>query len=142
MSGADVVERYLQIMNELDIAALADLLTDDVVVRLPYAPDPIPRTTEGKQNVLALYSGFPSLISPPGFHDIDIQELSGAAGGVTEFVAEYRSDCTMLPTGMAYRNGYIGRFTVRDGKLAAFAEFFDPLVFLQAQGATVARPDA
>jgi uncharacterized protein len=135
-TGVAVIERYIEIMNKLDIDALGEILTDDVVVRLPFAPDPVPKVTEGKEAVLALYGGFPHLVGPLGFHDLVISPLEAEG----EFVAEYRSDTTMLSTGEPYRNSYISTFTVRDGKLAAFAEFFDPLVFLQAQGATVTRP--
>ncbi|MCE3551656.1 nuclear transport factor 2 family protein [Pseudonocardia sp. RS11V-5] len=135
-TGQKVIERYVEIMNELDIDALGEIFADDVVVRLPFAPDPVPKVTEGKEAVLALYGGFPHLVGPLGFHDLVISPLATEG----EFVAEYRSDTTMLATGQPYRNAYISTFTVRDGKLAAFAEFFDPLVFLQAQGATVAPP--
>ena len=55
---------------------------------------------------------------------------------------EYRSDCTMLPTGAPYRNRYVGLFTVRDGKLAEFAEYFDPVVFLEALGTKIERSPA
>ena len=136
MTGSDVVERYIEIMNRLAVDELGGLFTDDVVVELPYAPDPVPKVTEGKEAVLALYAGFPHLVGPLGFHDLRISPL--AAEG--EFLAEYRSDTTMLSTGEPYRNSYISTFTVRNGAIAAFAEFFDPLVFLQAQGATVALP--
>ncbi len=134
----EVVEHYFAIMNELDIDALGDLFADDVVFRLPVAPEPVPQRTEGKAAVLEVYSGFPSLVSPLGFHDIEIKPL--AADG--EYVAEYRSDCTMLPTGAPYRNRYVGLFTVRDGKLAEFAEYFDPVVFLEALGTKIERSPA
>jgi ketosteroid isomerase-like protein len=132
----EVVERYFEIMNRLDIEALGDLFADDVVFRLPFAPEPVPRRTEGKAAVLEVYAGFPSLVSPLGFHDIDVQPLAEEG----KYVAEYRSDCTMLPTGAPYRNHYLGRFTVRDGTIAEFAEFFDPVVFLEALGARIERP--
>lgn len=122
------VERYIEIMNRLDIDALGDLFADDVVIRLPFAPDPVPKRTEGRAAALALYAGFPDLITPPAFQDVVISPLADDG----EFVAEYRSDCTMLPTGKPYRNTYISRFSVRDGKLTQVAEFFDPLVFQQA----------
>ncbi|GAA2850601.1 hypothetical protein GCM10010472_04620 [Pseudonocardia halophobica] len=65
-TGAEVVERYIEIMNELDIDALGGIFADDVVVRLPFAPDPVPKVTEGKAAVLALYAGFPHLVGPLG----------------------------------------------------------------------------
>ena len=86
--------------------------------------------------MLEVYAGFPSLVSPLGFHDIDIQPLAEEG----EYVAKYRWDCTMLPTGAPYRNAYIGRFTVRDGRIAEFAEYFDPVVFLEALGSKIEEP--
>jgi ketosteroid isomerase-like protein len=106
------------------------------VVRLPYAPDPVPKVTRGKGNVVGLYGGFPSLVSPLGFHDLEITALPGDG----QLLATYRSDATMLATGQPYRNDYISLFTVRDGRLAAFTEYFDPLVFVTAAGATVQAP--
>lgn len=135
-AGADVVRTYIEIMNRLDLDAFADLVTDDVVVRLPYAPDPVPKVTEGKAGVVGLYGGFPSLVGPLGFHDLEITPLPGDG----EFLATYRSDSTMLSTGNPYRNDYISLFTVRGDRLAAFTEYFDPLVFATAGGATVQPP--
>lgn len=136
MSGEQVVRTYIDIMNRLDLDAFAELVTDDVEVALPYAPEPVPRHTAGKEAVVALYGGFPSLVAPLGFHDLAITPLPGDG----EFLATYRSDSTMLATGLPYRNDYISLFTVRGGALAAFTEYFDPLVFRQAQGATVTGP--
>jgi uncharacterized protein len=140
--GTKVIEQYFDIMNRLDIGALGDLLTEDVVVRLPFAPAPVPQRTEGRDAVLALYGGFPSLVSPLGFHDRTVLPVGQPLATPGEYVAEYRSDCTMLSTGQPYRNSYISLFTVRDGQLAAIAEFFDPLVFLTAQAFTITPPPA
>lgn len=139
--GVDVVHAYLHVMNRLDLDAFAGLVTDDVVVALPYAPDPVPRHTAGREAVVGLYGGFPSLVSPLGFHDVAVRPLGARPDGTGEdFLATYRSDATMLATGRPYRNDYISLFTVRDGKLAGFTEYFDPLVFRLAQGATVTGP--
>lgn len=128
------IERYIDIMNRLAVDELAELFTDDVVVTLPYAPDPVPKRTEGRDAVTALYGGFPHLVGPLGFHDLDVRPL-GDRGSGADFLATYRSDSTMLSTGKPYRNDYIALFTVRDDKLAAFTEYFDPLVFTRAQEA-------
>ena len=42
----EVVERYFEIMNRLEIDALAD----DVVFRLPFAPEPVPQLTAENTN--------------------------------------------------------------------------------------------
>ncbi|MCE0764654.1 hypothetical protein LWC35_17305 [Pseudonocardia kujensis] len=64
--------------------------------------------------------------------------MSTAAGA--EVVERCIEIVNELATGEPYRNSSISTVTVRDGRLAAFAEIVDPLVFLQAQGATVTVP--
>ena len=103
----------------------------------PSRPAPVPQRTEGKAAVLERSTpASRHLVSPLGFHDIDIAR-SGTADPVPTSWPTYRQDSTMLPTGKPYRNDYIGRFTVRDEKIAEFAEYFDPLVFLEALGTKV-----
>ena len=48
----------------------------------------------------------------------------------------------MKATGLPYCNEYIGRFRVRDGRIARFAEYPDPTRFLIAIGGTVDPPAA
>ena len=135
----EVVERYFEIMNRLDIDALGDLFADDIVFRLPFAPEPVPQRTEGKAAVLEVYAGFPSLVSPLGFHDIQIDALADG-GQVRRRVPVATARCSRPARPTATR--YIGRFTVRDGKIAEFAEYFDPVVFLEALGAGIERSPA
>jgi uncharacterized protein len=54
-----------------------------------------------------------------------------------ELVAEYRSDMKVLATGERYRNTYVSRFSIRDGKIARFAEYCDPVPLLEALGGRV-----
>jgi hypothetical protein len=46
----------------------------------------------------------------------------------------------MRHTGLAYRNEYIARFTVRDGKISRFAEYLDPIRYVIAIGGKVDPP--
>jgi ketosteroid isomerase-like protein len=57
-----------------------------------------------------------------------------------EVIAEYRSATRMKATGLPYRNEYIGRFKVRDGRITSFAEYLDPTRFVIAIGGTVDPP--
>jgi hypothetical protein len=44
---------------------------------------------------------------------------------------------TIQTNGAAYKNDYIGRFTVRDGKIVRFAEYYDPVRLVIALGGSV-----
>jgi ketosteroid isomerase-like protein len=41
---------------------------------------------------------------------------------------------------MEYRNRYICRFTVRDGRITRFQEYFDPVPLIVTFGGTVESP--
>lgn len=133
-AGRAVVHRYLDAVAALDLDALAATLHEDVVMDLPFAPEGIPQRVEGKPDVTAFFDGMPGMITPLNFHDQRVEAIAGRQG---EFVAEYVSDAKILATGLPYRNTYIARFSVRDGRIVRFAEYFDPLVFVEALGGTV-----
>jgi ketosteroid isomerase-like protein len=66
-----------------------------------------------------------------------IDALEGRPG---EWVAEYSSDTRVIPTDRPYRNTYISRFSVREGRITRLAEFFDPIVLVTALGGEVRMP--
>ena len=41
------------------------------------------------------------------------------------------------PTNAPYRNEYVSRFTVRDGRITRFAEYYDPIRLVIALGGSV-----
>lgn len=132
-----VIERYLDAVSELNLSALAETFAPHVVMDLPYAPAGFPKQVSGAEGVRGFFDGMPQMISPLRFHDRRIDAVEGTPG---EYVAEYRSDARILATGRPYRNTYISRFTIRDGLITQFAEYFDPAVLIEALGGTVAMP--
>jgi ketosteroid isomerase-like protein len=46
----------------------------------------------------------------------------------------------MKDTNLPYRNEYIGRFRIRDGKITVFAEYLDPTRFVTAVAGAVLPP--
>lgn len=57
-------------------------------------------------------------------------------------MALYSADTDVLTTGFPYSNDYVPFVTVREGLVTRHEEFFDPLNWLVAQGATVMVPTA
>ncbi|MCD2187264.1 nuclear transport factor 2 family protein [Actinomycetospora soli] len=108
----DVVRRYLDAVGALDLPALATTFADDVVMDLPYAPPGFPRRVEGKADVTD-----PSAV-----------------------IAHDASDARILATDRVYRNHDVSRFRVEDGAITWFAEYFDPLVLVEALGGRVVAP--
>lgn len=133
----EVVRRYLDAVGALDLDALADTFAADVVMDLPYAPPGFPPRVEGAEHVNAFFAALPEMITPLGFHDYELHVLADDPDSV---LAHYASDARIKPTDRPYRNRYISRFRVQNGAITWFAEYFDPLVLVEALGGSVTMP--
>jgi uncharacterized protein len=131
-----VVRAYLDAVGALDVDAIVATFHDDIVVHIPYAPPGIPRVVEGKPAAADWFAGLPAFVAPMKFADYDIQPLQAPG----EYVAEYTSDSTVLPTGLPYSNHYISRFTIKDGKIIRLSEHFDAAALITAMGGTITMP--
>jgi ketosteroid isomerase-like protein len=132
------VQRFLDAINaNWDIAAMADLVSDDFQFIIPFAPDWFPVRYDGKAAALEFLDSVRELMEPENLHDLAIDTL---ANDPNEVVAEYRSDTLMKGTGLPYQNSYVGRFTVRNGRISRFAEHLDPIRFVIAIGGRIDPP--
>ncbi|RBY83668.1 hypothetical protein DQ238_00870 [Geodermatophilus sp. TF02-6] len=130
-----VVEVYLDAVGRLDLPAIEATFADDVELVLPYAPPGYPKVCRGRAEAMGVYPE--GLMEPMRFAGYRIDALEGRPG---EFVAEYTSDTRVIPTDRPYRNTYISRFSVRDGRIVRLAEFFDPIELVVALGGEVRTP--
>jgi uncharacterized protein len=131
--GKELISSYLDAVGLLAVDDIAPLFHVDGRLDIPYAPDGIPRTIEGRAAIDEFYQALPQMATPLNFSDYRIWALDEDG----EYVAEYRSDSSFKATGAAYRNTYVARVTVRDGGIARFAEYFDPIPLVEALGGTV-----
>jgi uncharacterized protein len=130
----DIVGRYIDAINRWDFDTQRELLADDAVFEMPYAPDGFERRFVGREDIIAFVETIPSIIDAENLHDVRLETFASDPG---EIVAEYRSDMLIKPTNAVYRNEYVGRFTVRDGRIARFAEYYDPIRLVIALGGSV-----
>ena len=107
---------------------------DPVVFELPFAPPGLVTKIEGGAEFLEFVRRVPDVFDEERLHDIEINTF---ADDPHEVVAEYRSDMNVVATGGKYRNRYVARFRVREGKLIRFAEYCDPIPLLEALGGRV-----
>lgn len=128
--NATVVRRYLDAWSGFDAAAIAGTLHEEIDFELGFVPPGVPERITGKANVVEFMRGVPSTIGPMKYHQVEISTLEDPA----ELVAEYRGETTVLATDVPYRNRYITRARVENGQIRRFAEFSNPLIFLDAFG--------
>jgi ketosteroid isomerase-like protein len=129
-----VVERYIHAINRWDFEVQRELLAEDAVFEMPYAPEGFQRRFSGRDEIIAFVETIPAIIDAENLHDLRLETYQSDPG---EIVAEYRSDMVIKTTGAAYRNEYVSRFTVRDGRITRFAEYYDPIRLVVALGGSV-----
>jgi ketosteroid isomerase-like protein len=129
-----IVRRYIDAINQWDFDTKRELLAEDAVFEMPYAPEGFERRIAGRENIIAFVETVPAIIDAENLHDIQLETYHSDPG---EIVAQYKSDMVIKPTGAEYRNEYVSRFTVRDGKITRFAEYYDPVRLVIALGGTV-----
>jgi ketosteroid isomerase-like protein len=133
-SNMAIVRRYIDAINRWDFDTKRTLLAENAVFEMPYAPAGFERRITGRDKIIAFVQTVPSLIDAENLHHVRLETFSSDPG---EIVAEYKSDMVIKPTGAEYRNDYVSRFTVRDGKITRFAEYYDPIRLVVALGGSV-----
>lgn len=125
-----VVRAFFARLEAFDIEGFAALFAPDGKQIMPFAPERFPRLLEGRAAIFEQYRGMPQNFSAMRFPDLVIQDLADPA----RFLATYRGEIT-LRAGGRYNNTYAGLFILRDGKIAEYHEYFDPIVLQRAFGA-------
>ncbi|MGK8235023.1 putative PhzA/B-like protein [Roseovarius sp. EC-HK134] len=116
--------------------SLLGLFTDDVIFEFPYAPDGLPKRLDGKAALAAhLEKLGPLLIFGP-------MELGSVHAAGDTVVFEFSCSGTGVNTGAPYNQKYISVVTVREGRIAHYRDYWNPLVVLTALGGTEAAAAA
>jgi ketosteroid isomerase-like protein len=122
-NAGESIRQLLGFAGAMDVEGIARLLAPDVVMELPFAPEPLPRRYDGLSEVL----GFQRLVGDL-FSRFSIEvERVHVTDDERVVVAEYRSDGVAAGSGRAYRNRYVTVFELDPGgRVRRWREFYDP----------------
>ena len=81
-----VVSRYIDAINRWDFQTQRELLADDAVFEMPYAPEGFQRRFEGRDEIIAFVETIPAIIDAENLHDVRLETYHSDPG---EVVAEY-----------------------------------------------------
>jgi ketosteroid isomerase-like protein len=138
LANVALVRRFIEAINDSwNVEAMREVVSEDFLFTIPFAPDWFQVRYEGKEKALEFLNSVRNLMDPENLHDLRIDTC---AGDPSDVIAEYKSATRMKATNLPYRNEYIGRFRIRDGKITAFAEYLDPTRFVIAVGGAVVPP--
>jgi len=133
MTPRDLYDRMRRHWLSNEAAFDPDMLTEDVVVETPFAMPGRPASTAGRDRVLAfIRAGHASV--PFRFHDCRTIAVHETTDPQT-IVVEYELHATMTATGATASAPFIGVLTTRDGRIARWREYQNPIAVGQATGA-------
>lgn len=121
---------FLRLLAEKNMDAWGELWTEDAVQEMPFSPAGFPTRVEGREALQKHYSGLPEAYGAMAFPDLVLFPMLDP----NWVLAEYRGDIDVLATGRPYNNHYCGLFHLRDGKIAFFREYYNPIVLAEAFG--------
>lgn len=113
-----------------------DMFTDDILFEFPYAPDGLPTRLVGHKAL----SGHLAKISP--LLDFGLLHLDAVHPSGETVVFEFHCRGRGKNTGLPYDQTYISVVTLRDGKIARYRDYWNPMIVLSALGGAVAAAAA
>jgi ketosteroid isomerase-like protein len=128
-AAKDAIRRFFRAVAAQDPAALADSITDDAIYEIPFSESGSSepwgfRSFHGAAAVvdfwMATVAGGLQNLGP---EDV---ELSITADGSRVFI-EQRGNM-ILSDGRPYRNKYVFRFSIRDGRVSHVREYLNPII--------------
>jgi ketosteroid isomerase-like protein len=127
-ASQQAVDEFFRALSERDLSIASAVLTKEAVEIIPLAmaggTDP-ERVFDGKDAVL----GYLQLILGNFKQAVRVDRQTFITDdGATMFV-EGRGDLILKQTGQPYRNIYVFRFSISDGKITEVREYANPVIY-------------
>jgi ketosteroid isomerase-like protein len=127
-TAPQVLKRAMDLFLAKDMKGWSELCDENVVVELPFSPDPAGRKIVGRAAIYAFLKDYPKAI--------DIKSLPTLKIHATEdpnvAIAEWSVSGRVVSNGNPYELSYATVVTVRNGLIVNYREYFNPQVFLAA----------
>ncbi|WCT72188.1 nuclear transport factor 2 family protein [Sphingomonas naphthae] len=138
-SAQETLRRWNRAIRAKELDGLRAMMTDDVVIELPFN-----ESGRTEQGFFRVYRGRDACVdfwreafAQEGRVNRSTEiETSVTADGARIFV-EFQGDVTMQ-SGRAYRNRYVMRFDLVDGRISRLREYYNPIQSAYAFGRPVA----
>jgi hypothetical protein len=105
-----------------------ELFAEDVIFEFPYAPDGFPDRLAGRDQLAVHLARLAPLLR------FDRFELEATHACGDTFVLEFTCEGSGVETGVAYDQAYVSLVTLREGRIARYKDYWNPLVALAAIG--------
>lgn len=125
-----VIEEFLDALEAMDTERLLNVWHDNGVQVTPFAPDGYSNRIEGKTAIHHQYIGLLMRYKSVSFPDRAFHFTNDS----NRVWVEFRAKIEIKASGQSYNNTYVCLFTLRDGRIIEYKEYFNPINFLNAFG--------
>jgi ketosteroid isomerase-like protein len=134
-----LVQRWVDAINApWDFAAMEEIFAEDLDYGMPWCGDlGFPTKIIGRDETIAFIREASEFVEPENIHNVRIHTFDDDPN---ELLAEYSVDTRLRASGVPYQNDLLIRVTVRDGKIARFAEYLDLARLLKPMGGRIEMP--
>lgn len=128
MTAEEAMLKFRDLIIAEDIPQWLELFTEDAVFEYPFAPPGMPAEVVGKAALSENFKDFPSRLKFFEFTDVELHPTLDPDGLVIEFACRGQA----VTTGKPYNQRYIGVVQMREGKIARYRDYWNPLVAIEA----------
>ena len=123
-TAAEVFTKVAEVsMESNDSAAMVDLCTDDVVFEFPFAPPGRPTRVAGRQALTKYLKALSRQVHVEGVSNLEVHETAKPNVAIIEMTVTG----TVTATGEPMEQSYICVLTSRDGLIAHYRDYWNPL---------------
>lgn len=126
-----MIEQFYEFISATEYEKLYDLCTDDVRMSIPYQLPGFPNHGAGKEQLRQL-NGAMGRYSSTAQTVVKVEPMLNP----DSFLVAVKGDMVVRDTGRPYHNDYLNIFRFRDGKIAEWVSYHDPVRQLVAFGFT------
>jgi ketosteroid isomerase-like protein len=123
-----LMQQYQRLLTEARFGEWIELWADDGVCEFPFASPGRPRLLQGKEQILAYMTAYPSRIFIEGVDKLRVHPALDPNVVVVEMTIKGRA----VETDKPYNQQYVIVAETRDGKLTHYREYWNPLVLAEA----------
>ncbi len=124
-----LIREWLELVSSGPAEAWPAYATDDVVIRLPFAPPGVVSELRGRTHAIEALSSIWKAKKSFTWHDVVIRGTDDSE----LFVTTARSEAVLV-SGQHYANSYVILTRLRDRKVAEHVEYFNPLPVIEVFG--------
>lgn len=120
--ATEVLKQFLDNVSSLNIEGIKDLFADDIVQKVPFAPEGTPDTISGKSAVGKSFEGLPLMFKSLKYSNVEIVETTD-----DNFAIGFAHADGVLPTGDPYPQNYVFYVRLENGKIREYREYMNPV---------------